>query len=196
MTGPETGRSEIFEKISFEKLWLSHPFILEGEKGMHPCRAPHQLIVEGKKIDAGRPTYGNQCAIRLGVALMRSGIIFSNNSKVTTCGVHAPSEMHTIRTEELATNLEKNLFRGLRAPIKMRGDSVSDFFKKIPTPPGIIYIKNYWTPSGQRYPTGDHIDLWNGYRTTAKPLINSVMKAGMTPNYARAQEVWFFEIES
>ena len=74
-----------------------------------------------------------------------------------------------IRAEELAKGLEKIKLSGLKLVIKI---DPKDFSNKVSGKKGIIFFKDYWqrTVSGYkesfRNRSGDHIDIWNGNRTT------------------------------
>ena len=49
---------------------------------------------------------------------------------------------------------------------------------------GIAFFKDFWTRSGQTHPTGDHIDLWDGSKTTK----------GAASYFDRSVQVWFWDI--
>ena len=50
-------------------------------------------------------------------------------------------------------------------------------------------------PSDRRARTGDHIDVWNGYRSSAKWLMEWFSWLGYYSNYAEAKEIWFWEVK-
>ncbi len=61
---------------------------------------------------------------------------------------------------------------------------------------GAIDFRDYWkrtTDSGRA--TGDHIDVWNGYRSSAKWLLEWFSWVGYYSNYANAGEIWFWEVK-
>ncbi len=194
MTGPDS-KIERQKKPDFEKLWEAHPLIRHGEKGIHPCQRIHTVTVDGKQEQRSVATFDNQCVVRLFVALKELGYQPPLDEIPETCGVHGKHEMHIPSTKSAIRLLEKYPPPGFKKPIKLYGDAVRDFFLNIPNKRGILYAGDYWTLPGQTVPTISHIDFWNGYRTCAKPLIVSTFKAGMLPNYALSQELWFFEKE-
>lgn len=191
----EYGKSEA-GRLFLTRLWQSHPLNAEV-RVMHPCTAPHaQTNMDGKHVEAGQPLFENQCAVRLGVALKQAGVVLHNSVRIETCGAHPKEEMHTIRANELARALEVTKMPGMRPVRKMTDPKqINEFFSHIPTKPGIIYIKGYWQRPGETGMQGDHIDVWNGYRTAVKPLAQSFVNVGVVSNYAQAQEVWFWEQE-
>ena len=70
------------------------------------------------------------------------------------------------------------------------------FYPKIFGRTGIIYIQDYWrrsTDSGR--PTGDHIDVWNGYRSSTKWLMEWFSWLGYYSNYVQAKEIWFWDVK-
>ncbi len=62
---------------------------------------------------------------------------------------------------------------------------------------GVIFIRDYWhRPTDQRgRPTGDHIDVWNGYRSSAKWLMEWFSWLGYYSNYAESREIWFWPVK-
>jgi len=69
--------------VKFEQLWSNYP---EGD----PCDA------KGKN---GDKLFGNQCAIRLGYAMKKSGINFTTFPKKRKCWVH-PASDHILAAAE------------------------------------------------------------------------------------------------
>ncbi len=181
--------------VEFKKLWYGHPI---NKSVQLPCVAPKKLTnLEGKVIRPGLPVYANQCAIRTGIALRRAGVSPSRLGRLTTCGAHSPDRMHYIRAAELASRLASVSLPGVAKPVRIIGKDVSDFYPKLFGKTGIVYIKDYWHRRSDRRgrPTGDHIDVWNGYRSSAKWLMEWFSWLGYYSNYAEAKEVWFWEIK-
>ncbi len=180
--------------IAFRDLWAGHPI---NESVIHPCIAPRDLTnLAGEPIKTGFPTFANQCAIRLGVALKRAGV--SPIRGLTSCGVHSPDEMHYIRAHQLANALVSANIAGVASVEKIRGHDVTkDFYPKLFGRTGLIFIRDYWHRGTDRQgaPTGDHIDVWNGYRSSAKWLMEWFSWLGYYSNYAEAREVWFWEVK-
>jgi hypothetical protein len=152
----------------FETLWDNHPTITDDD---FPCSS------DGKK------NFENQCAIRLGECLERSGLK-TKNLPVRRCWFHKDKPGHILAAEELAKALEKAPPSGkIQKPIKFKG---KDGFTKIAGKKGIIFFKDYYGPSNQ----GDHIDLWNGKRLTRFSSYWDFLVMG-GGRYQEA-EVWFF----
>ena len=142
--------------LTFNKLWECHPSITSED---NPC------------ITNGEKNFTNQCAIRVGVALAKCGVKTSNIPGATHCWHgHDKSQGHVIRAEELANGLNKFPIAGIHKVIKVNPD---DFANELLGKKGIIFFKDYWqrTSNGKkesfRNRSGDHIDLWNGRRTTS-----------------------------
>jgi Type VI secretion system (T6SS), amidase effector protein 4 len=181
--------------VTFNELWRAHP---ANDSVMTPCIAPHQLTnLEGKVIQSGTPVFANQCAIRLGVSLKRCGVTRSQLGSIGTCSVHGPDELHTINAQQLALALTRANIDGFGPMEKITGKDASQFYPKIFGRTGIIYIQDYWmrTTDKSGNPTGDHIDVWNGYRSSTKWLMEWFSWAGYYSNYAGAKEIWFWPIK-
>lgn len=156
------------ELITFKKLWGNPPDVEGADHS--PCR----------KTD-GDSKFDNQCAIRVGVALIKSGVSTSRLRGINHEGKmanlahcwgegHAKSLGHTFRAEDLARALEHTYIQGIN---KVEKINAKDFNKKLLGKTGIIFFKDYWQrePGGIketfRNRSGDHIDLWNGNRLTS-----------------------------
>lgn len=131
--------------ISFDELWRNYPT-------NDPCLNP----ANGKKA------YDNQCAIRLGAALEKSGVSFKS-FRGPRCEFGARGNGMVLRAQELADWLNTKPFAHCPASIQVEGKS---FHKKIAARKGIVFFKDYWMRDGEKSPTGDHIDLWNMDRLT------------------------------
>ena len=89
------------------------------------------------------------------------------------------------------------LLRGRRL-VRARLDSDCDgldFYGKLYGRTGIIYIQDYWKRHGETTPTGDHIDVWNGYRSSTKWLMEWFSWLGYYSNYVQAKEIWFWDVK-
>ena len=75
------------------------------------------------------------------------------------------------------------------------GTEASHFYKKIFGRTGIIYIQDYWKRHGETTATGDHIDVWNGYRSSTKWLMEWFSWLGYYSNYVQAKEIWFWDVK-
>jgi hypothetical protein len=177
--------------VAFKDLWYRHP---ANNSLSTPCVAPHALTsMEGKQITQGYPVFGNQCSIRMGVCLKNAGVA-PGTLRLTTCGVHAADEMHFIRAADLARSLAGATIDGVGRVEKIAGSEAAQFYQKIIGRTGIIYVQDYWRRHGETTPTGDHIDVWNGYRSSTKWLMEWFSWLGYYSNYAQAKEVWFWEV--
>jgi hypothetical protein len=179
--------------VQFNDLWYRHPANLATQ---YPCVAPHTLNnLEGKSIAQGFPVFGNQCAIRMGVCLKHAGVNPSQFGGLTHCGVHGNEEMHIIRAQDLADALARGGIAGIGPVQRFTGTDTKDFYPKILGRTGIIYIKDYWRRAGEAQATGDHIDVWNGYRSSTKWLMEWFSWTGYYSNYVEAREIWFWDVK-
>jgi hypothetical protein len=158
----------------FETLWDHHP-CNNGEK--YPC-----------KDKSGKPVFENQCAIRMGVCLERSGV--STKDFTGQRCWHGHNAGHIIRAEELANWLQFNKHQFGSLNIFKSDKAYREALGHIKLKRGIIFFRNFWGPGSQ----GDHIDLWNRLYTTRE--LQSIIGA-LIPSlsgYGRSQEVWFWEM--
>jgi hypothetical protein len=167
--------------VAFDQLWANHP-TNSGEQ--YPCRT------------LGIANFENQCAIRMGVCLRRSGVTLGQVRGAITCNqamptLHPADEMHFIRARELA-----GAIRGAGIPGVGGVYTLSDptnFADELNGRKGIIFFNGYWwRTTDTTRPTGDHIDLWNGWRTSAKMLFPWF---GWLGGYNKSSEVWFWEVK-
>jgi len=147
--------------ILFSRLWANHP----ATKGIiNPCITKNVI------------NFKNQCAIRMSVCLLDSGISLKSFKGAKCYPGHGHNQSHILRAEELATWLEnQKLLFGI--PTKRKKVKSSIYKDK----KGIILLKNFWGAGNQ----GDHIDLWNG----------KMMTRGAPSYFSSSQEVWFWEIK-
>ncbi len=180
--------------VAFKDLWRGHPI---NESVMTPCIAPHDLTsLEGRAVTTGNPVFSNQCAIRMGVALRRAGVSAGQLPGCAHCSVHAREAMHFINANQLANAILRANLPGVGKVEKFAGAEAAQFYPKIFGRTGMIYVQDYWrrsTDSGKA--TGDHIDVWNGYRSSAKWLMEWFSWVGYYSNYADAGEIWFWEVQ-
>jgi hypothetical protein len=141
-------------RISFKELWDNHPY------PNNPCDTTH---------------FTNQCAIRMGVALDKSGVNMDsfNGAKCYPGFKHNPK--HILRAQELANWLKNQ--KAIVGKVKTyRNVTSADFKKK----KGIVFIKNGWGAT-------DHIDVWDGKKMK--------MKGGSPSYFSLGKEVWFWELK-
>jgi hypothetical protein len=178
--------------VAFRDLWYRHP---ANNALSTPCVAPHALTsLEGKHIAQGFPVFGNQCSIRMGVCLKNAGVP-PGTFRLATCGVHPAEEMHIIRAADLARALASTSIEGVGSVERITGTDTAQFYGRIIGRTGIIYIQDYWRRHGETTPTGDHIDVWNGFRSSTKWLMEWFSWLGYYSNYAEAKEIWFWEVK-
>jgi len=143
------------KSVLFSKLWQNHPY------PDTPC---------------DEDTFRNQCAIRMGVALEKSGIDTSGfdkmfpNRRCYPGFKHSPK--HILAAQELADwiETETTLFGVVN---KKTSVSSKDYISK----KGIVFIANGWGNT-------DHIDVWNG----------SLMKGGSPSYFEFGEKVWFWDL--
>ena len=180
--------------VQFIDLWRGHPI---NESVQTPCIAPHDLTnLEGEFVPEGFPVFHNQCSIRMGTALRRAGVQPSQLSGCSHCSVHPREAMHFINANQLANGIARAKIEGFGPIEKITGAEAAEFYPKIFGRTGVIYIQDYWHRSTDtERATGDHIDVWNGYRSSAKWLMEWFSWLGYYSNYAGAGEIWFWEVK-
>ena len=103
--------------------------------------------------------------------------------------------MHFINANQLANTIARVNLPGFGSLEKISGADAAEFYPRLFGRTGVIYVQDYWrriSDSGR--PTGDHIDVWNGYRSSAKWLMEWFSWLGYYSNYAKAGEIWFWEV--
>ncbi|MEZ5774483.1 MAG: T6SS effector amidase Tae4 family protein [Hyphomicrobiaceae bacterium] len=191
--------------LDFDKLWRAHPL---NNAEQLPCRLPKDMEVDGKLLLKGLPSYANQCAIRMGVCMHRAGITIGELGGVATCSFHGREEMHTLNAQQMGDAISRLRYDNLSPVEKLTGADAAGFYTKIINRRGFIFFKDYWArsvaikgPAGttewvhEKSPTGDHVDLWNGYRTSANWLMEWFSWLGYYHTYSKSKEIWFWEIK-
>jgi hypothetical protein len=157
--------------IPFAKLWANHPYAARGEDA--PCK--HN----------GKPSFENECAIRMGVTLAAAGLDMSQYPHAT-CWFSGHPKSHTLRARELAPWLETSDIQAkLGSLTKHKNVTYQKFLNKT----GIVYFENFWGTNNQ----GDHIDLWDGtgsHTADGKPGIAK----GDLDYFERSEEIWFWNV--
>ncbi|MFP3921607.1 MAG: T6SS effector amidase Tae4 family protein [Dichotomicrobium sp.] len=166
--------------VKFSDLWDAHP----TNNGIQaPCRTN------------GVSNFVNQCAIRLGVCLRDAGVEPGRVNGAKTCNWarntgHNGADMHFIRAKELGNALAAARIEGMASTYKL--SNPADFANELDGRTGIIFFNGYWwRTTDTTRPTGDHIDLWNGWRTSAKMLLPWF---GWLGGYDKSGEIWFWEV--
>jgi len=153
--GPPALSGPRHKPVGFKELW-------EG----YPSEMPY---VDPRTGNAPKG-YENQCAIRVSIALHAAKVSLLNfrGAHVMVDNVRA-----AIRAQELAAWLKAQRIDGLPAvPETVTG---SDWQHKISGRTGIAYFADYWLRTGEKNPSGDHIDLWNGARLTASGIHGAIV---------------------
>jgi hypothetical protein len=151
----------------FDTLWRNHP-ALQSPPVTDPCST------------GGRSNFTNQCVIRLGMALTRSGIDLASY-RGAFCW-HKHGREHPLRVEQMKVwlNSDEASFVGYAeiARRDRRGRQAS--YQAYAGRRGIVACINFWGSGNQ----GDHIDLWDG----------STMARGSRDYFQPSEEIWFWEI--
>ncbi len=182
--------SAISQELTFAKLWVSHPL---NNSETAPARMLKDTEFGGKIIPKGAPSFANQCAIRMAVALREAGISLSQIGNPRVSWFHSKDKMFVLVAQELANGLKPGRIPGLGTLEKVKDPK--NFHNELYGRKGIIFFKDYWRRTGQTQPTGDHIDVWNGYRTSAKWLMEWFSWLGYNENYGKSKEIWFWEVK-
>jgi hypothetical protein len=175
--------------VEFADLWRGHPI---NESVTTPCIAPHELTnMEGERIAIGFPSsqpvcdpvWASPCAARgegwpdLGCATPRraprSGCISS---------MRASSQCHCARRPS-GVGLSKDYRADAPTTIKAVQPAPASSF------PGLLEAD-----IRQRARDGRHIDVWNGYRSSAKWLLEWFSWLATIPLRERG-EIWFWEVK-
>ncbi len=138
------------EPLKFSDLWSGYP------------NAKPYLDPKTGDVPKG---FENQCAIKVSVALHAGGVDLSG---FRGASVSIGQKKAAIRAQELAAWLKTLRVSGLpAAPQSIVGENWQE---KIKGKTGIVFFADYWLRPGEKTPSGDHIDLWNGSRLTASGL--------------------------
>lgn len=150
--------------VAFKTLWDNHP-----GGASYPC---------------DRTKFGNQCAIRMGVALRKSGVGLSGYrgklcNEYADLSDHVPG--HVRSAQELANVFYRSpglLGRGVKTKL-LRG-TVNANMAVMENVKGVVFIANGWGST-------DHIDVWDGDTKTMKGVNTS---SGYYGNNGQQLYVW------
>lgn len=158
--------------MKFKALWQNHPTVAASAfEDDAPC------LVNGKRA------FDNQCAIRIGICLQKSGVALQTFKGARCWHRHTPA--HILRAEELAKWL-KSPFSPFKRMSEFKG---INGFQSIQGKTGVIFFKDYYGDNNR----GDHIDLWNGSRLTSyRTWFEFSLRGGQ--HYAKA-DVWFWPLQ-
>lgn len=143
-------------QVAFSIFWSNYP-------------ADHPYVDAKGNTPSG---FENQCAIKVSAALDGAGQPLEGyrGATVNVRGAHL-----AIRAEELAAWLRTSAPMALR--LGHRFITGSNWQETIRDQTGIVFFQDYWLRPGEKLPTGDHIDLWNGTRLTASGLAGLAVTA-------------------
>jgi len=176
--------------VTFNTLWNNHPQGIFSPNAT-PCQTK------------GKEHFTNQCAIRVGVAMQKSGIDTTKFNHVQRCWFHPELAGHIIRAEELANALHKQrtIVPGLRSREKI---APKGFENEIKNRTGIIFFKDYFLRKGEitRNRSGDHIDFWNGSRLPSigswarihSRFVANILRDFDHSDYHESKEIWFWPL--
>lgn len=173
--------------LTFQKLWDARPQVVTED---NPCASK------------GLANFPDQCAIRLGVRLTACSVNTSLLPGVRHCWQHEKSKGHTLSADELAQGLKLRPPGGVRKPVPINPE---EFVGALQGRRGIVYFKDFWrrtSADGREESfagrTGDHIDLWNGYRMSHPGSVARIYfrigPFGVGSDYRQSKEVWFWEV--
>ncbi|MCW3160080.1 type VI secretion system amidase effector protein Tae4 [Chryseobacterium oryctis] len=122
-----------------------------------------------------KSVHQNQCAIRMSVALSKSGVDIMSFGGVKCWEKHEDGFKHILRAQELADwiNIHPEIF-GKR--LKMERKKYPKMNSKSFKHKGIVFIKDGWSGGV------DHIDLWDGIE----------LKGGTSDYFEKGVEIWFW----
>ncbi len=147
--------------LNFSQLWQNHPGVQNSDSAVTLC-SQYQ---------------GENCAIRLSVALQRSGMDMSSfqgkTCNPTTGGSAA------IHTGQLANWLSDP--KRLGTPEKFK--DAFEIMSRMASRTGIVYIREFLGDDPGRW---NHIDLWNGSRMGT---------GNLKWLYSGPKEVWFWPVK-
>lgn len=162
--------------LKFENLWDNYPH-------NKPCSNDFQ----------------NQCAIKVGAALAKSGV---DTKRLVPgkrhCWHHGVADGHILAAEELAAGLQKVSLPGIGRTTSL---TPVNYKSAIAGKTGIIFFKDYWMRSVDKEgaPTGDHIDLWNKNRITDWSSWLRIQFGVVIPDvwsdFEKAKKILFWEVK-
>jgi len=115
--------------------------------------------------------FHNQCAIRMGVALVASGVNLATFRGAKCWLRHSPR--HILRAQELANWMVTQTTTFGTVKKYKKGVTHVDFVGK----KGIVFVQDGWGAM-------DHIDIWNGMQ----------LKGGSPSYFALGKQIWFWEL--
>lgn len=151
----------------FHKLWRNHP---------------------GVSSVCDDTLFPNQCAMRLGSALNKTGITLAGHG-LKRCSDAYPERLDDhnpghIRSAQQLANVfyRKPKLLSPSAETEIYKGSVDNNLKQFRNRKGVLFIKNGWGST-------DHIDLWHGGKLKLRGTARSATYR------KKGEEVWFWEVK-
>jgi Zn-finger nucleic acid-binding protein len=168
--------------IKFQELWDSHPLNFSQPENF-PCRN-----------DDGTPTYTNECAIKMSLALSGAGVNMDICRKTKCDFQKRGHKNHIIRAQELADWLATPTMLGnpktfVQPKIKTKEEYAKTAYLNMVNKKGIVFFQDFYAPTPQSSNTGDHIDVWNIHMMSGDPNGDRINYFQRTPH------IWFWEIK-
>jgi len=150
----------------FNLLWNAHP---------------------GREFVCDSTLFGNQCAMRIGVALRTIGAQLNGLKTCVTYdrrrfGDHRPG--HTRSAQEVANHFYRiTSGKGLGATsFRIFNGNMTSNMDTLKDKKGMVFIMNGWGST-------DHIDVWKGNGTTGE------IKGGDSTYFGRGEQIWLWEFD-
>jgi hypothetical protein len=160
------------------------PFLRANYPKDDPCDA---------RNEKGELLFKNQCAIRVGHALKKSGISLGSFPPTRKCWIHKNQD-HILAAKELADWLDKGVSSQIAKSRDITGES---WRSKVLDKKGIICFEDYYPASNGS--GGDHIDLWDGSSLTGLGswlrTRFSIVVPGYWSDFRKAKRIRFFEVK-
>jgi hypothetical protein len=191
-----TGLGEPFEipfvVSPFQSIWAEYPdqHYDEERRTHEPCEA----------LDKG----DSQCAARMSEAIERGGFSLKRwRGYFCRCGAGTGGGgQHMLRAQEVANELHRHQLSGVKLGARVvrpgknhHADGVT--WKDYEGRTGLVFFRDFWARNdrqkerGFRHFTGDHVDVWNGYKQGS----DGFRDPGDSVDYfARSREVWFWPL--
>ena len=178
--------------VAFRDLWYRHP---ANNSTQYPCIAaarPHQH--GGQAHRAGLPGVRQPMLDPHGRVPQERRRV-AGRLALATCGCTAPTRCTSSAPPTSRVGSPAPPSRAWARSSASPVPRPSHFYGKLYGRTGIIYIQDYWKRHGETTPTGDHIDVWNGYRSSTKWLMEWFSWLGYHSNYVQAKEIWFWDVK-
>lgn len=143
--------------------------------------------------EKGKILFKNQCAIRLGYAMKKSGISLTSFASGRKCWIHKGDD-HILSAKELADWIDRGMVPQFNKSQDVTGDT---WRNKVLGKKGIVCFEDYYAASGGS--GGDHIDLWDGSSLTGLGswlrARFSIVVPGYWSDFRKSKKIIFFEVK-